>query len=109
MSFVITVMSHSVADTHKLARHLLRQLPGRAVLALHGDLGSGKTCFVQGLAKGLGLTKKYYVNSPTFTILNVYEGGSLPLYHFDWYRLNSEAEVADLIAILRKVGEAFGK
>ena len=56
-----------------------------SVICLYGDLGAGKTAFVQGLAKGLGVTE--YITSPTFTIVNVYESGKMPLYHFDMYRL----------------------
>ncbi len=75
---------------------MARKLSHGTIMALSGELGAGKTCFVQGLAEGLGVSKKYYVNSPTFTILNIYEGGKMPIYHFDWYRLPSEAEALDL-------------
>ncbi len=60
-----------------------------AILALQGDLGAGKTTFVQGLAKGLGISD--LVQSPTFTYLQIYEG-AVPLYHFDLYRLNNESD-----------------
>lgn len=81
--------SHSVKDTHKLARHLLKQLPGRQILALHGDLGSGKTCFVQGLAAALGVVRP--VTSPTFTLVHEYQG-SRSLVHVDLYRLRDSRD-----------------
>lgn len=83
------VDSHSVGDTHKLARHLLKQVPGRLILALHGDLGSGKTCFVQGLAAALGIDRP--VTSPTFTLVHEYKG-SRPLVHVDLYRLRDSLD-----------------
>lgn len=89
-------LSLSPEDTKKFAAQLVKKLKRGDVLALTGELGAGKTCLVQGLAKGLGIKKRYYVNSPTFTILNIYDGGRGPLYHFDWYRLNSAEEAADL-------------
>ena len=61
------------------------------VYTLTGDLGVGKTVFTQGFAKGLGIEEP--VNSPTFTILQIYEGGRLPLYHFDVYRIGSVEEM----------------
>lgn len=81
--------SNSPGNTHALAADLLRDLPARAVLALHGDLGSGKTCFVQGLAAALGVESP--VTSPTFTIVNEYRG-RLPLFHIDLYRLGGPEE-----------------
>ncbi len=86
---ILTVESNSVKDTHKLARHLLKQLPGPRVLALHGDLGSGKTCFVQGLAVALGVDRP--VTSPTFTLVHEYRG-TRPLVHVDLYRLRDSLE-----------------
>ncbi|MGQ9661740.1 MAG: tRNA (adenosine(37)-N6)-threonylcarbamoyltransferase complex ATPase subunit type 1 TsaE [Kiritimatiellia bacterium] len=81
--------SRSVADTHALAAWLLAHRPGRLIVALHGELGSGKTCFVQGIALALGITKP--VTSPTFIIINEYQG-SRPLYHIDLYRIGSLEE-----------------
>lgn len=89
------LISHSPEETRKFARELAPKLKRGAVLGLKGDLGSGKTTFVQGLAEGLGISKKYYVNSPTFTLLNEYEGET-PLYHFDLYRLESPNEFKNL-------------
>ena len=89
MAYELVVESHRVADTHKLARHLLKQLPGRVVLALHGDLGSGKTCFVQGLALALGIDRP--VTSPTFTLVHEYKGDR-SLVHVDLYRLRDSLD-----------------
>jgi tRNA threonylcarbamoyladenosine biosynthesis protein TsaE len=84
-------ISHSPADTWKLAARLLADLPERSVLALHGDLGSGKTCFVQGLAHHLGIPRP--ITSPTFTVVNEYREGKRPLFHFDLYRLATPDDV----------------
>ena len=89
MTYELTFESHSIGDTHKLARHLLKQVPGRMVLALHGDLGSGKTCFVQGLASALGVDRP--VTSPTFTLVHEYTG-TRPLVHVDLYRLRDSLD-----------------
>lgn len=89
MTHELTLESRRVADTHRLARHLLKQLPGRVIMALHGDLGSGKTCFVQGLARALGLERP--VTSPTFTLVHEY-AGARPLVHVDLYRLRDSRE-----------------
>jgi len=85
----LIIVSNSVKDTHKLARHLMKQLPGPQVLALHGDLGSGKTCFVQGLAAALGVARP--VTSPTFTLVHEYQG-TRPLVHVDLYRLRDSLD-----------------
>lgn len=68
-------------------------LPPGSILLFEGDLGTGKTTLIQGIASGLGITDA--VESPTFTLINEYHEGRLPLYHFDLYRLNS-AEIVDL-------------
>jgi tRNA threonylcarbamoyladenosine biosynthesis protein TsaE len=74
------------AATRSLGVQLGQQLPAGTVLLLEGDLGSGKTTLVQGIGAGLGITEA--IDSPTFTLINEYLGGRLPLYHFDLYRLN---------------------
>lgn len=79
--------------TKQLGIQLGQSLPAGSVLLLEGDLGSGKTTLVQGIGQGLGI--KEAVDSPTFTLINEYLDGRLPLYHLDLYRLNP-AEVADL-------------
>lgn len=78
-------VTSSPEETQELAGRILAGLRGHAVLALHGDLGSGKTCFVQGLARALGIERM--VTSPTFTIVNEYRAATRPLYHIDLYRL----------------------
>ncbi len=77
-----------------MGAQLARQLPPGAVLALHGDLGAGKTEFVKGLAEGLGCAEP--VTSPTFTLVHEYRGGRLPLFHFDWYRLKRAEELDEI-------------
>lgn len=79
----------SPEETFLFGRSVGQTLPSHTVLALYGDLGAGKTTFVQGLAAGLGIEEP--ITSPTFVILNVYEG-KVPLYHFDLYRLKGTAD-----------------
>lgn len=87
-------VTNSPEETEGLGASLGQHLePGR-VVAFTGDLGAGKTAFVRGLALGLGYTGR--VTSPTFTIVNEYEGGRLPLFHFDMYRLGSAGELFDI-------------
>ena len=84
-------ITHSPDETRALVRTLAQALQGGAVVAFTGDLGAGKTAFVSGMAEGLGIEER--VTSPTFTIVNEYEGGRLPLFHFDMYRLGSADEL----------------
>lgn len=79
--------SSSPEQTEAIAYKLAESFSGGEVIAFTGGLGMGKTCFVRGLAKGLGY--KGEVNSPTFTIVNEYLGGRLDLFHFDMYRISS--------------------
>jgi tRNA threonylcarbamoyladenosine biosynthesis protein TsaE len=81
--------------TEALAGRLAELLFPGAVLALVGPLGAGKTCFVRGLARGLGIPPEL-VSSPTFVLLQEYPGGRLPLYHWDLYRLRGPADFAEL-------------
>lgn len=81
----ISILSRSPEETRRAAASLVPALKPGSVLALHGDLGAGKTCFIQGLAEALGISAT--VNSPTFTIVCEYRG-RLPLYHIDLYRLD---------------------
>jgi tRNA threonylcarbamoyladenosine biosynthesis protein TsaE len=90
----MTYQTHSVAETEALAQRLAQRLQGGEVIAFSGDLGAGKTAFTRGLARGLGITER--VTSPTFTIVNEYEGGRLPLFHFDLYRLGSSDDLYDI-------------
>ena len=90
----MTVHTQSAAETEALGERLAKALRGGEVIAYTGDLGAGKTAFTRGLARGLGITGR--VTSPTFTIVNEYEGGRLPLFHFDMYRLSSSGELYDI-------------
>lgn len=76
-----------------LGRALGDSLNRGAVVALVGELGAGKTCFVRGLARGLGIPDAVAITSPTFTVVNTYDQGRIPLYHFDLYRLADEDEL----------------
>lgn len=91
----VTWMSHSPEETFELGRKLGAILEEGTVLFLTGELGSGKTAFVQGLARGLGVPETYYVTSPTYTLVNEYPG-RLTLYHMDLYRIADESEIFDL-------------
>ena len=86
-------ISHSQQDTEDVGRKLAEALPGGSVVAMYGDLGAGKTAFVRGMAKGMGLSCR--VSSPTFTIVNEYLG-ERELIHFDMYRLSSADELFDI-------------
>ncbi|MEG0321241.1 MAG: tRNA (adenosine(37)-N6)-threonylcarbamoyltransferase complex ATPase subunit type 1 TsaE [Oscillospiraceae bacterium] len=86
--------TNSPEETENLAARLAQKLTPGTVLAFTGDLGAGKTAFVRGIATGLGICER--VTSPTFTIVNEYEGGRLPLFHFDMYRLGGPDELYDI-------------
>ena len=87
------IISKSPMDTAAIGDKIGRHLSGGMVICLYGDLGAGKTLFVQNLAKGLDIEEE--VTSPTFNLMNVYEG-RMPLYHFDLYRLEQEYELEDI-------------
>ena len=89
----MTIISKSEAETEAAGEQFAKTLPDDAVVALYGDLGAGKTAFVRGMARGLGIDAR--VSSPTFTIVNEYLG-SRELYHFDMYRLGSSDELFDI-------------
>ena len=84
-------VTHSREETEALGARLAGELDAGRVVAFTGDLGAGKTAFVSGMAWALGVEER--VTSPTFTIVNEYEGGRLPLFHFDMYRLGSADEL----------------
>ena len=86
--------THSESETETVGEALAATLSPGTVIAFTGDLGAGKTAFTRGLARGLGIGER--VTSPTFTIVNEYEGGRLPLFHFDMYRLESSEELFDI-------------
>ena len=87
-------VTHSPEETRKLGERLAKELNPGAVVAFTGDLGAGKTAFVSGMAQGLGISER--VTSPTFTIVNEYLGGRLPLFHFDMYRLPDSDALFDI-------------
>lgn len=87
-------VSRSEAETEALGRRLAAALGPGAVVAYRGSLGMGKTAFTRGLARGLGYEGR--VTSPTFTIVNEYEGAGLPLFHFDMYRLSGAGDLFDI-------------
>src|SRR3989337_2657138 len=88
------VITESFEATQKLGKEFAQSLKKGAVIALHGDLGSGKTTFVQGFAKGLGIEKN--IISPTFIIMRTYNVGIKNFYHVDLYRIESEKDVEGL-------------
>lgn len=85
-------ISHNPAETESLGDTWGREAQRGLVIGLSGDLGAGKTQLVKGLARGLGITAG--VHSPTFTLVNIYAGGRLALFHLDLYRLESRAQIA---------------
>ena len=87
-------ITNSPQETEALGAALAKRLPAGTVIAYRGDLGAGKTAFTRGLARGLGCTEQ--VTSPTYTIVNEYLGGRLPLFHFDMYRLTSSEDLWDI-------------
>ena len=88
-----TYISRSEAETEAIGEKFAENLASGTVVAMYGDLGAGKTAFVRGMARGMGLTCR--VSSPTFTIVNEYEG-ERELIHFDMYRLESSDELFDI-------------
>ncbi len=89
----MTIISHNETETEAAGERFGAALPDGAVVALYGDLGAGKTAFVRGMARGMGIEAR--VSSPTFTIVNEYLGAR-ELYHFDMYRLGSAEELFDI-------------
>ena len=87
-------ITNSPEETEKIGAALGKILNPGTVLAYRGDLGAGKTAFTRGLARGLGYAEP--VTSPTYTIVNEYLGGRLPLFHFDMYRLRSSDDLWDI-------------
>lgn len=84
----------SAAAMRQLGAQLAKQLRPADVLVLQGDLGAGKSEFVRGIAQGIGISDP--IPSPTFTIMNAYDTGRIPLYHFDWYRLHQVDELYEM-------------
>jgi tRNA threonylcarbamoyladenosine biosynthesis protein TsaE len=88
-----TIISNSAEETYSFACELGKKVRKNSVIALRGDLGSGKTIFTKGLADGLGITDD--ITSPTFSLMEAYEG-EIPLYHFDLYRIENPDEFENL-------------
>jgi len=100
----VTIETHSPKETEALAARLGAALSGGTLLSLSGELGAGKTCFVRGLARGLGIPKDVMVTSPTYVLQHIYRGGRLTIYHIDAYRLRGgtdEFEASGLEECLR--------
>ena len=91
----LDIVSHGVEQTRRLGAHLGKLLGRGDLVLLEGDFGSGKTTFTQGIARGLGIDSRY-VNSPTFTLINEYKDGNLPLQHIDLYRLEGDEQIETL-------------
>jgi len=91
----VTITTQSETETGEVGRKLASTLEPGAVVLLVGDLGAGKTALVRGLAEGLGVPPEE-VSSPTFTLMQEYRGGRVPLIHVDLYRLNDPREIDDL-------------
>ena len=94
MEELLSVITNNQEETMAVGEKLAMTIGVGVVFTLVGDLGAGKTHFVKGFTKGIG--SKDMVTSPTFTLLNVYEGGRMPVYHFDMYRLESKEEAEEL-------------
>jgi tRNA threonylcarbamoyladenosine biosynthesis protein TsaE len=88
-------MTHSAEETFALARKLAVGFKGQEIVLMTGELGAGKTVFAKGIAAGAGVTNTDRVSSPSFTLVNIYEGKHR-VYHIDLYRLEREAEILDL-------------
>lgn len=99
------VITCSASETREVAAELAGFLKSGDVLVLRGDLGAGKSEFARGIARGIGITGA--VPSPTFTIMNLYESGRLPLYHFDWYRVEDAEELYEIGAQEQLPGEGI--
>lgn len=88
--------TRSLAETYRLAQKIAAEISPGTVIALTGDLGAGKTSFVQGLARGLGVPEDCYVTSPTYTLINEYSAKACPLFHADLYRLDADTDFEEI-------------
>lgn len=91
----LMVTSRNPEETFLIGKIIGRNLIEKDVVALVGDLGTGKTCLTQGIARGLGVPNEYQITSPSFTLINEYQGRMM-LYHFDLYRLSRASEMDDM-------------
>ncbi|MCE5283842.1 MAG: tRNA (adenosine(37)-N6)-threonylcarbamoyltransferase complex ATPase subunit type 1 TsaE [Deltaproteobacteria bacterium] len=92
----LVLISESPSETFRIGEVLGERLAGGDCVALTGELGSGKTCLTQGIARGLGVSNAFAVTSPTFTILNEYPGARTALYHMDAYRLEGTPDLFEM-------------
>jgi len=92
---VLRLASGSPGETIRIGAAVGSALKAGDIVALIGDLGTGKTCITSGIARGLGVPEAYYITSPTFTLINEYPG-RIPLYHLDMYRLAGSADLDDM-------------
>jgi tRNA threonylcarbamoyladenosine biosynthesis protein TsaE len=90
-----TFQTHSPEETQAIGEQFGQTLKPGDVVALIGDLGAGKTCLTQGIARGVGIFTDQVVNSPSYTLINEYEG-AIPVYHIDLYRLEHHGEIVEL-------------
>jgi tRNA threonylcarbamoyladenosine biosynthesis protein TsaE len=90
-----SIVSRSEKQTKNLGKKLAQLLEGGEIIGLNGELGAGKTCFVRGVAEGLGVGHSTWIRSPTFTLINEYHG-RLPVYHIDLYRVSDHTQQEDL-------------
>ena len=86
--------SFSAEDTERIAAEISKELSPKDVVCLYGEMGVGKTVFTNGLCRALGACE--YATSPTFTVVNEYDGGQFPIYHFDMYRIEDEDELIEI-------------
>jgi tRNA threonylcarbamoyladenosine biosynthesis protein TsaE len=93
---IIVLLSKCPEESFAIGRTLASNFKAGDVVALSGELGSGKTCLTQGIASGLGVPDSYVVTSPTFTLINEYPGRELILYHLDLYRISECADLAEI-------------
>ena len=93
--FSFETTTHSAEETRAIGEKLGRHITAGTTIALTGNLGSGKTVFVQGIARGLHVPPEYYITSPTFTLINEYPG-RLRLHHIDLYRIEDPAEIGEI-------------
>ena len=94
-AFRLSILSGNPEETFSIGKIIGEYLTKGDVLALMGELGSGKTCFTHGVARGIGVPEKYLITSPSFTLINEYRG-KINLYHFDLYRLQGLQDMEDL-------------
>lgn len=95
ISYRLEIISHTDAETRALGQKIGSLVSHGLIVTLTGDLGSGKTCLVQGLARGLNVSEEYIVTSPSYTLINEYPG-RLPLYHVDLYRIDNPVDLDEI-------------